>query len=170
LCGRKESQLRSGLNGIDKRGSQMMRNTRRCKVEVRHSPSACLLTLALVIGLAWVPAGRAQSLSNPRRLADGPPGQLLVADRAGTVVAVDKDTLQPVWDFPLPGEGAPFGLAMLNRLVFVGNTETHDVEVYRLQGSSVRGMEPHMLFSLGATSPGGAGAIASPSRIAVDRA
>lgn len=82
------------------------------------------------------PAAGPLAVQNPRRIAAGPDGVLMVTDRQyGTIVAVDRATLQPVWSARLPAEGAPFGLAARNRLVFVGNTATRSVEVYRIRGS-----------------------------------
>jgi DNA-binding beta-propeller fold protein YncE len=98
----------------------------------------------------------------------GPAGLLLVAERSGSVVAVSKRTLNPIASFQLPNEGAPFGIATLNRLVFVGNTETQNVEVYRLYGPSLRGMQLRFVYNLGQTLAGETGTIAKPISIAVD--
>ena len=120
--------------------------------------------------LAYTGAVWAQTVQNPRRIAEGPTGQLLVTDRLfGSVVAVDRDSLEPVWSFPLPQEGAPFGLATWNRLVFVGNTKTKNVEVYRLRGSHAGNMTLQFAYNLGDTPPGETGAIENPISIAVDR-
>jgi DNA-binding beta-propeller fold protein YncE len=131
---------------------------------------ARVLTTALVVGLVWVPASRSQTVNNPRRLAFGPAGQLLVAERSGSVVAVNRRTLKATSSFVLPNEGAPFGLATLNRLVFVGNTETQNVEVYRMFGSNLQGLRLRFAYNLGYTPPGETGTIAKPISIAVDRA
>ena len=76
------------------------------------------------------------AVQNPRRIAGGPEGQVLVTDRHyGTIVAIDRDSLQPVWSARLPDGSAPFGLAVHNRLVFVGDTGTQAVNVYRIARS-----------------------------------
>ncbi len=126
----------------------------------------------MLVGLTLTGFGlaRAQALNSPRRIAEGPPGQVLVTDRGnGSVVAVRKDDLEPVWSFPLPDEGAPFGLATWNRLVFVGNTETKNVEVYRMQGSPKGGTELRFEYNLGFSPRGAPGSIENPIAIAVDR-
>jgi DNA-binding beta-propeller fold protein YncE len=131
---------------------------------------------ALVIactGSAWSqatedPPVQEPRVQNPRRLADGPHNQVLVTDRRfRAVVAVDKTTLAPVWSFPLPAEGAPFGLATSKRLVFVGNTVTKNVEVYRMYGSGAdTGL--HFAYNLGDIPEGATGTIENPIAIAAD--
>jgi len=110
----------------------------------------------------------APTIQNPRRIAEGPRGQLLVSDRRGWIVAVDKDSLEPVWGFQLPQEGAPFGVATSNQLVFVGNTETKNVEVYRLVGSSGGTTTLKFEYNLGGTAAGATGSILNPISIAID--
>lgn len=123
---------------------------------------AALLAIALLLAVSAV--GRAQTVQNPRRLAEGPPGQLLVAARsAGAIVAIDRASLQPVWSYVLSDEGAPFGLATWNRLVFVGNTVTRAAEVYRMVGS--RGGRTTLRFEYNL----GSAPIEKPVSIAVDR-
>jgi len=127
------------------------------------------LILGLALQVAQSSPAWAQTVRNPRRLAAGPPGQLLVTERSlGSIVAVDKSSLEPVWSFELPDDEAPFGLATWNRLIFVGNTTTKNVEVYRLLGSAKN--EPRLRFeyNLGHKPPGEAGAIEKPIAIAVD--
>jgi outer membrane protein assembly factor BamB len=113
---------------------------------------------------------RPANVQNPRRIAAGLAGQLLVADRSsGSVIAVDKASLEPRWSFQLPDEGAPFGLASWKRMVFIGNTETENVEVYQMVGSRRAGRELRFRFNLGHTQPGEPGLIAKPVSIAVDQ-
>jgi len=126
-----------------------------------------LPVLALALVLASTDPVWSQAIQNPRRLAEGPAGQLLVSDRAGSVVAVRKDNLEPVWSFQLPEEGAPFGLASGNRLLFVGNTETRNVEVYRMLGSPAN-IRLRFKYNLGFTPPGETGSIEKPIGIGFD--
>ncbi|MDH3966106.1 MAG: hypothetical protein OEU56_03690 [Rhodospirillales bacterium] len=125
---------------------------------------------ALAISLVYTGSPQAQTVQNPRRIAEGPVGQLLVTDRQfGAVVAVDMDSLEPIWSFPLPQEGNPFGLATWNRLVFVGNTETRNVEVYQIQGAQADKIKVTFKYNLGDTPEGEVGPIGNPISIAVDR-
>jgi outer membrane protein assembly factor BamB len=123
--------------------------------------------LALVLVLASTGPVWSQTIQNPRRLAEGPAGQLLVSDRAGSVVAVRKDNLEPVWSVQLPEEGAPFGLASRKRLLFVGNTETRNVEVYRMVGPPTN-IRLRFQYNLGLTPPGETGSIERPIDIGFD--
>ncbi len=135
----------------------------------RGSPPACWALFGLALVLAGVGAAWAETVRNPRRLAEGPAGQLLVSERSlGAVVAIDKQTLQPVWSFVLPEETAPFGLATWNRLVLVGNTTTKNVEVYRMQGSPKGRMNLRFQYNLGHVPAGQTGTLESPISIAVD--
>ena len=132
------------------------------------------MALALALGLAfnaaaWSETLQDPTLGNPRRIAEAPTGELLVTDRSGLIVAVDRESLVPVWGFRLPLEGAPFGLASLNRLVFVGNTRTNNVEVYRLTGSRPANVNLRFEYNLGDTPAGEMGSIENPIGIAVDR-
>lgn len=111
----------------------------------------------------------APTIQNPRRITEGPVGQLLVSDRRGWIVAVAKDSLEPVWGFQLLQEGAPFGVATSNQLVFVGNTETKNVEVYRLVGSGGGTTTLKFEHNLGGTAAGATGSIQNPISIGVDR-
>jgi hypothetical protein len=123
--------------------------------------------LALVSALASTGPVWSQAIQNPRRLAEGPAGQLLVSDRAGSVVAVRKDNLEPVWGFRLPEEGAPFGLACRKRMLFVGDTETRNVEVYRMLGPPAN-IRLRFEYNLGLTPPGETGSIEKPIDIGLD--
>jgi len=117
---------------------------------------AALWLAVAVLGLAVTQPARAQAgtdptagpltVQNPRRLDGGPDGTVLVSDRRyGTIVAIARDSLEPVWSAQLPGEGQPFGLGMRNRRLFVGNTTTKRVEVYKIQGSG--GDDTHLSYS-----------------------
>lgn len=129
----------------------------------RRAMGALMLALLLApVAPAWP-----QTLQNPRRLTQGPGGHLLVSDRGGSVVAVDKDSLEPVWSFALPEEGAPFGLAAWRRLLFVGNTETQNVEVYRMLGPPTN-VRLRFEYNLGFMPPGQPGPFAKPISIGVD--
>jgi DNA-binding beta-propeller fold protein YncE len=98
--------------------------------------AALCLTAAGAARTQTDPTAGPLAVQNPRRIAAGPDGTLLVTDRRyGTIVAVDRTSLQPVWSAQLTAEGRPFGLGVRNRLVFVGNTGTKRVEVYRIKGS-----------------------------------
>jgi hypothetical protein len=127
-----------------------------------------ILALALImvcIGPLW-----AQSVQNPRRIAKGRKGQMLVTDRAsGSIIALDRKSLAPAWSFQLPEEGAPFGLATWNRRVYVGNTATGNVEVYRVKGPRSRRVKVTFLYNLGHTPPGESGTMDNPISIAIDR-
>ena len=115
------------------------------------------------------PATAVPQVQNPRRIAEGPNGQVLVTDRRyGTVVAVDRNSLEPVWSVPLPQEGAPFGLAVMKRLVFVGNTSTKNVEVYRIQGSGKPDTTLRFAYNLGKVPTGAIGPFENPIGIAAD--
>ncbi len=133
------------------------------------SSAALCWIMALVLGLAYAATAWAQTIQNPRRIAEGPAGQLLVSDRSGSIVAVDRSSLQPLWSFQLPAEGAPFGLATSNRLVFVGNTGTGNVEVYRLTGGRGGSKTLRFAYNLGNSSPGETGTIQNPISIDTDR-
>lgn len=124
--------------------------------------------VALALGIAYATTAWAQTIENPRRIAEGPEGQLLVSDRSGWIVAVDRSSLQPLWSFQLPAEGAPFGLATSNRLVFIGNTETRNVEVYRLTGSRGGSKTLRFAYNLGGTPAGQVGTIQNPISIGTD--
>ncbi len=124
------------------------------------------------------------TVQNPRRLAGGPDGQLLVSDRQyGTIVAIDRASLQPVWSAQLPEGSEPFGLAVRNRLVFVGDTGTQTVGVYRINGSGGAGTRLAFAYRIGPADGGMAtirargrrtdagatpGAFARPIGLAVD--
>lgn len=140
--------------------------------------TALRLALALLClagaGPAWAqtepdPAVAVPLVQNPRRIAEGPNGQVLVTDRRyGAVVAVDRNSLEPVWSTPLPQEGAPFGLAVMKRLVFVGNTSTKNVEVYRIRGSGEPDTTLRFAYNFGKVPTGAIGPFENPIGIAVD--
>ncbi|MDH3230621.1 MAG: hypothetical protein OEN55_12595 [Alphaproteobacteria bacterium] len=109
------------------------------------------------------------SVQNPRRIATGPAGQILVADRRhGAVIAVDRASLESVWSTPLPAEGSPFGIASLDGLVFVGNTGTKNVEVYRIVGSGGSDTVLEFAYNLGGVPAGATGSIENPIGVGVD--
>ncbi|NIM62090.1 MAG: hypothetical protein GTO30_10640, partial [Acidobacteria bacterium] len=66
---------------------------------------------------------------------------------------MDRESLETLWSFALPDEGSPFGLAATDRHLYVGNTKTSNVEVYRRPHVSPNG-EPKVKFeyNLGHTS------------------
>lgn len=122
-------------------------------------------------------------VENPRRIDGGPDGTVLVTDRRyGTVVAVSRDSLEPVWSAQLPEGSRPFGLASQNRLVVVGDTGTQSVGVYRIVGSGGADTRLDFAYSLGtvggsvaatraaaaAQAGGGPGAIADPIGVGMD--
>jgi hypothetical protein len=125
-------------------------------------------------GPAWAqtepdPAAAAPLLQNPRRIAGGPDGQILVTDRRyGAVVAVDKQTLQPVWSATLPEDGGPFGIAFAKKDVFLGNTATKNVEVYTLLGGGDPDSVLKFDFNFGDVPAGAMGGIENPIDVAFD--
>jgi DNA-binding beta-propeller fold protein YncE len=136
-----------------------------------------LAALLAVLCLAAAGAARTQTdpvaaaprVENPRRVAEGPNGQVLVTDRRhGAVVAVDRSSLEPVWSAPLPEEGAPFGLAVTKGEVFVGNTGTKNVEVYKIYGSGEPDTTLRFKHNLGKVPTGAIGPFENPIGIAVD--
>ena len=146
---------------------------------MRNIKRAALLPVLVLLcltgtGPAWPqtepdPVASAPQLQNPRRIAGGPNGQVLVTDRRyGAIVAVDSTSLMPVWSAPLPQEGAPFGLAVTNRRVFVGNTSTKNVEIYRLHGPGGPDTRLSFAYNLGNVPTGAIGPFKNPIGIAVD--
>jgi len=129
-----------------------------------------LLLRAICAGQEQAPAPTTVlSVQNPRRIAEGPAGQILVADRRhGAVIAVDRASLESVWSTPLPAEGRPFGIASLNGLVFVGNTGTKNVEVYRIIGSGGSDTTLEFAYNLGGVPAGATGTIENPIGVGVD--
>lgn len=139
-------------------------------------PRRLTATLALVLSfvLAYPNAVRSETVKDPtlgnvRRVAETPAGDLLVTDRSGLIVKVDKDSLEPISGFRLPLDGAPFGLATLDHLVFVGNTETKNVEVYELPRSRGKKLDLSFAYNLGGVPAGETGTIENPIGIGVDR-
>ncbi len=136
---------------------------------LRIESKMVLPALLLVVGFTgsvW-----AQALQNPRRIAAGPQDLVLVTDRRhGAIVGVHKHSLEPIWSFALPDEGAPFGLATAHRRIYVGNTKTMNVEVYRMRRRLNSGQDPRgrpkleFEYNLGHTT----GLIRNPIDIAVD--
>ena len=119
--------------------------------------------------VVWSETVKDPTLGNVRRVAETPTGDLLVTDRSGLIVKVDKDSLEPVSGFRLPLDGAPFGLATLDHLVFVGNTETKNVEVYELPRSRGKKLELSFAYNLGGVPAGEMGTIEKPIGIGVGR-
>lgn len=98
---------------------------------LRFKTRATLAVLLLALGLAGTVG--AQTLQNPRRIAAGTDELVLVTDRRhGAVMGVDRQSLATVWSFALPDGGAPFGVATMGWRLYVGNTETRNVEVYHM--------------------------------------
>ncbi|MDH3629177.1 MAG: hypothetical protein OES25_16170 [Acidobacteriota bacterium] len=122
---------------------------------------------ALVCALALVGSVAAQTVQNPRRIAAGPNELILVADRRHrAIIAVDQETLETAWSFALPDEGAPFGLAATGRYLYIGNTKTMNVEVYRTpHGNPGSGPDIKFEYNLGHTT----GLVGNPIAIDVDR-
>jgi hypothetical protein len=115
------------------------------------------------------PAAAVPPVQNPRRIAEGLDGQILVTDRRHrAVIAVDRGSLEPVWAVPLPQEGAPFGLAATKRRVFVGNTVTKNVEVYKIHGSGGPDTTLDFIYNLGDVPEGETGSIGNPIGVALD--
>lgn len=131
-----------------------------------------LFALTAVLACAdavWAQVVPNPTIQSPRRIAEGPGNHLLVTDRSGMIVAVRKDNLAAVWGFRLPLDGAPFGLASLRRFVFVGNTETKNVEVYQIKRSGSSSVTLVFRYNLGQVAPGEAGSVGNPIGVAVDR-
>ena len=104
---------------------------RRARIETRFLVPALLLVVCFT-GSVW-----GQAVHNPRRITAGPQDLILVADRRhNAIIAVDKENLETIWSFALPDEGAPFGLATTRQRIYVGNTETMNVEVYNIPRGS----------------------------------
>lgn len=103
------------------------------------------------------------------RITDGPPGQILVTDsQQGMIFALDERNLEILWTYEVPS--APMGIAYRSNFVFVGNSTTQNVEVYRLQGSSGgSGKTLEFQYNLGFTPAGQPGSIRIPSDIALDQ-
>ncbi len=110
-------------------------------------------TGALLIGLIFVVAlsANGQLLQSPVRIAEGPPGQLLVSDHQQQAVSfIDKATLQSLWSFNVGG--SPAAVAHAANLVFIGFPSTHNVGVYKLKGSpGERGKTLEFLYNLAGT-------------------
>jgi hypothetical protein len=125
-------------------------------------------TGATAVAQALIPSA-VPSVANPRRIGEGPEGQVLVTDRRyGAVVAIDKQSLEPVWSASW-SEGGPFGIAFAKKDVLVGNTVTKNVEVYRLRGTGGPDTLLEFDFNFGDVPEGAAGAIVNPIDVAYDR-
>jgi len=135
---------------------------------VRRPVRAALVT-SVVYLLALATTGAAQDLVSPMRIAEGPPGQVLVSDsRLDTVFGIDEDSLAPRWTFPVTGNAMAVGFAA--NLVLIGNETTHNVEVYRLKGAPKGpGKTLEFQFNLGHTPSGTVGTVRTPSDLAVDK-
>lgn len=129
--------------------------------------------LALAAGGAWSqPAPDTTAIpptvENPRRIAAGADNEILVSDRRfGAIVGVDKTTLEPHWSYVLPNEGQPFGIATMRKLIYVGNTRTKNVEVYKMI-SRTGGVSLRFDYNLGGVPEGAMGDFENPVSIAVD--
>lgn len=107
----------------------------------------------------------AQSVFNPKRMAEGFPGQVVISDRFhDSIFSINKKSLEIVWQVPLTG--SPFGVAQWRNRLFVGNTATANVEVYRI---SKDGAKVKFLFNLGHTVSGQLGYIQKPTDIVINR-
>jgi len=138
------------------------------KMTGRWLPGKALVVLAIGL-VAFTTVGEAQNLVSPMRIAEGPPGQVLVSDsRQDLVLAMDEDSLAPVWSFSVAGN--PMAVGFAANLILIGNASTHNVEVYRLKGAQ---KGPHKTlefqFNLGHTPSGTAGTIRTPSDLGVDK-
>lgn len=126
--------------------------------------------VAILAGLATITStAGAQYLASPMRIAEGPPGQVLVSDSfQSRVYAVDEGSLAPAWSFDVAGK--PMAVGFAANLVFIGNATTHNVEVYRLKGAP-KGPSKALEFqsNFGGTPPGMPGTIRTPSDLAVDK-
>ena len=112
------------------------------------------------------PSGPALPLVSPMRIAEGPPGQVLVSDsRQDKIVALDENTQAPIWSFDV--QGTPMAVGFASGLVLIGNASTHNVEVYRLKGSPT-GPKLKFQFNLGFTPPDTPGDIQTPSDLDID--
>ncbi len=124
-------------------------------------------------GILWLVSyacvAAAQFLDSPMRIAEGPPGQMLVSDsRQDKVFAIDETSLAPVWGFDVPG--TPMAVAYAANLVFIGNASTHNVEVYRLKGSQKGpGKTLEFFLNLGLAPAGVPGNVQTPSDVDLDK-
>ncbi len=128
----------------------------------RHRALAGAFGIAFLLLFALTATGQ-NRLGDPRRIAEGRHGQLVVSDDALGVVALDKQTLELVWSCPLPG--SPFAVAEFHGLVFVGNTATQNVEVYRAKGGQGK---LEFLYNLGHSEAGQPGFFQLPTDMAID--
>ena len=136
---------------------------------VRIGRQGARLVVGAWILLAGAFTGSAQYLESPMRIAEGPPGQLLVSDsRQDKVYAIDETNLAPVWSFDV--QGTPMAVGFAANLIFVGNASTQNVEVYRLKGAPKGPSKTlEFQFNLGLTPPGVPGNIRTPSDIDLDK-
>lgn len=129
-----------------------------------------MLVLAMAASLcAAASASQAQTVVTPMRIAEGPPGLVLVSDsRQDKIFAIDEHTLVPEWSFDVPG--TPMAVGFAGNLVLIGNATTHNVEVYRLKGAPkgpTKALE--FQFNLGRVPAGMPGTIQTPSDLAIDK-
>ena len=129
----------------------------------RSQVSCWSVVLVLVLGMS-VPV-LAQTVFNPKRMAEGFRSQVIISDRFhDSIFSVNEKSLEIVWQIPLTG--SPFGVAQWGNRLFVGNTATANVEVYRI---SKDGAKVKFLFNLGHTVSGQLGYFQKPTDIAFDR-
>ncbi len=119
------------------------------------------------VGLAKQVSPGAAALASPMRIAEGPPGQVLVSDsRTDAIVGLDQSTRTPLWSFGV--DGTPMGVGFAADLVLVGNASKHVVQVFRMKGARTA-PELEWLYDLGFPSPEGPGNIQTPSDMEVDK-
>ena len=145
--------------------------------KTRQTRQACpgwrALAAAAALALLGTIAASAQQLQNPRRITSGLRGQLIVSDRhLDYITGVDKRTLEVVWRVQLPG--APYGVARYGRRLFVGDTASQNVMVYRIVRAKtpeglLRGRERDLkfLYTLGHNLPDIPGYLRKPTDIAI---
>lgn len=115
------------------------------------------------------PAAGVLSVQNPRRIAEGPDGQILVTDRRyGAVIAVDRATLEPVWSLTLGEDAGPFGIASIRNLVFVGDTATKNVAAYRIRRPFGPDTTLAFAYNFGGVAVGATGTVERPIAVAAD--
>lgn len=120
----------------------------------------------------------AQVPASPRRIAELDKKAILITDintdLQGTLVALDKATMQVVWTCTVPGE--PLGVAHWKNLYLVGDSASGNVSVYRMAGANrglpcsgtAAGKSLEFLFNLGQTQPGAPGFFQKVNDVALD--